>query len=109
MAATILLSNPFLLDAGARGRMLATMAEKSGEMAAGYGGADPHQIYRTGWEVWYSLPVFIPFYGAAFRLLVPPRWGRDGRWERIWRRVVPGGVYAVCPAQLGSHLWRPLG
>ncbi len=49
---TIFISDPFLFDAGARGRMLNMMADKSVEMTQGYKEPDPEQVYRTGFDAW---------------------------------------------------------
>ena len=66
MGLTLLLSNPFLFDPGARARMMDTMNQKSGEMAQGYGDFDPHDIYHTGWSAW--LPFWAKDYAAPWFL-----------------------------------------
>ncbi len=65
MAAVIVLANPFLFRADARGRMIEIMQEKSGEMAEGYAGDyDPRNDYRPGWDAWY--PAFEDHYTEMF-------------------------------------------
>lgn len=65
MFATILIADPFLFRADARGRMLEIMQEKSGEMAEGYAGDyDPRNDYRPGWDAWY--PAFEDHYTEMF-------------------------------------------
>jgi hypothetical protein len=164
---TILLSNPFLFDAGARGRMLATMTEKSTEMARGYNEPDPEQVYRTGWNAWapffekdyaptwfsaflllsaglaalfakerafpalllgwvavmggylvffvaakafqYSLPLFMPFYAAAFALpqVFLARSRLAASWKMPWtKKAIVVLTYGLCLLQLGINLLK---
>jgi 4-amino-4-deoxy-L-arabinose transferase-like glycosyltransferase len=62
MAATILLSNPFLFDSGARANLVRIMRDKNVELSSGYNDPDPEQVYRTGWDAW--LPYFEQSYAS---------------------------------------------
>lgn len=65
MAIVILYSSPFLFRADARGKMVAILQEKSGEMAEGYpDDYDPRNDYRPGWDAWY--PAFEDHYTEMF-------------------------------------------
>lgn len=165
LVVTILVTDPFLFDAGARGRMLATMAEKSGEMARGYAEPDPERVYRTGWDAWapfferdyaqtwfsgfllfssvlaalvvkertfpalllgwgvvmggylvffvaakafqYSLPLFMPFYSAAFLLpqVFSARSHLQNSLKPRWvQKAVMGTTFGLCLIQLVINL-----
>jgi hypothetical protein len=71
MCMAILLANPYMFDAGARGRMSDILSQKSYEMANGYGDPDPHAIYQTGWETWlpFLAKDFAPPWFVGFLLL----------------------------------------
>lgn len=66
MATTVVVTNPFLFDPGARERMAATLSEKSHEMREGYDEPDPQDIYRTCWDAW--LPFMTKDFGSGIFL-----------------------------------------
>ena len=66
MGLTILWADPFILKKDALEKMLAIMAEKTGEMSSGYNADfnDPRNDYRPGWDAWY--PAFEDHYTEMF-------------------------------------------
>ena len=117
MAGTLLITNPFLINSGARQEMLNIQLDKTQLFDQGYG--DPNPDYQKGpqfWEwtlsTWFAQPWLLAF--LALSLLAGCFWGPNRSLNRLslaW--IVPYSIYlfwfvAVKPDQYWLPVMLPL-
>lgn len=66
MAATILMSNPFLFNPGEFGAMIKTYQKQERQVSEGVNEPDPEGVYRTGLDAW--LPIMQRNFGSGATL-----------------------------------------
>jgi len=113
MAAALVLSNPFLYNAGARQELVKIQTYKTVELDQGYAQGDP--TYSKGpqyWEwtlsTWYGQPFLLGF--LALSLLVGCIWGPDKLLSRlilVW--IIPYSIYLLYfVAVKPDYYWLPV-
>jgi hypothetical protein len=114
MAALMVLSNPFLYNAGARQEMVAIQSYKTVELDKGYEHDDP-QYYTKGpqwwrWTLndWYGHPLFLGF--LFLSLIVGSIWGPNRLLNGLlltW--VIPFSIFLLYfVAVKPDHYWLPV-
>jgi hypothetical protein len=114
MCLAILVTNPFLINSGARAELVNIQTFKTVELDQGYTHDDPY-YYGKGpsfWEwtlkTWYAQPLLLAFLGLS--LLVGCLWGQRKTFNRLvlaW--VIPYSIYLLWfVAVKPDHYWLPI-
>ena len=114
MLLTLFVSNPFLLNSGARAELVRIQTFKTVELAQGYAHDDPY-YYQKGpifWEwtlsTWFAHPLLLGLLGLS--LLAGSLWGQRRLLNRLilaW--VIPYSIYLLWfVAVKPDHYWLPV-
>ncbi len=114
MCLAILITNPFLVNSGARQEMVNIQTFKTTQLDQGYTHDDPY-YYGKGpsfWEwtlsTWYGQPLLLAFLGLS--LLAGCRWGQRTTFNRLvlaW--TIPYSIYLLWfVAVKPDHYWLPI-
>jgi hypothetical protein len=114
LAFTLVITNPFVLNTGARERLIKIQSAKTEELANGYAKDDPVYTQKAPvfWEwtlsTWYEEPLFLGF--LALSLLVGCFRGSNRRINRLilaW--AAPYSIYLLWfVAVKPDHYWLPI-
>jgi hypothetical protein len=114
MGASVVVSNPFLYNSGARKELAGIQAFKEVELTQGYSQGDPSQYEKTpqawAWTLstWYGTPAVLAFLGLS--LLAGCIWGPNRLLNRLilaW--IIPYSLYLLFfVAVKPDHYWLPV-